>query len=101
MAMPAVEAWQQGLGPRGLAVISVTDDPVDAVRRWITRSTVSYAVAHDPGAKVGAAYWVSALPTFFIIDSSGNIAHAAEGWEPTQRASIEGVIQRLLGQSTP
>lgn len=101
MAAPTLDRWQRTLGSRGLQIIGVTDDEPDAVRSALAGSPVAYTVALDTAAKVGSAYWVEALPTFFVIDRSGVVAHVAEGWDPSQSGTMQAVIERLLQQRAP
>ena len=101
VAVPTLARWQRTFGPQGLSVIGVTDDPPEVVRQALARAAVPYSIALDPGSKVGAAFWVEALPTFFVVDPVGRVAHAVEGWDPVGSRAMESVIRGLLPGSGP
>ncbi len=101
LAMPSINRWHRSFAMQGLSVVAVTNDPIPEVRQLLQQTGVSYPVVHDSGGKVGAAYWVSAVPSFFVIDRSGLVTYAVQGWDANQARAIEALLQRLLSQRRP
>jgi cytochrome c biogenesis protein CcmG, thiol:disulfide interchange protein DsbE len=96
MATPAVERWGQTFRDRGLSVVAISNDPIAELRSAGSSTGFSFPLVHDLDAKVGSEYWVSAVPTLFLIDRTGNIAQVMEGWDQAGARNTEAVIQRLL-----
>jgi peroxiredoxin len=101
MATPNVDRWEQAFGNQGLSVVAISNDPLDELRQARSTTGFSFPLVHDLDAKVGSEYWVSAVPTLFVIDPSGNIAQVMEGWDPSQASTMEAEIRRLLARRTP
>lgn len=101
MATPVIEAWGQSLRDRGLSVVAISNDPIDELRAASSSTGFSFPLVHDLDAKVGSEYWISAVPTLFVIDRSGNIAQVMEGWDPAGARSTQAVIERLLAANAP
>ena len=101
MATPTIDRWHRTFGQRGLTIVGISDDPIDRLQQARSSLSLSFPLVHDSDAKVGSAYWVNAIPAFFLIDRAGNVVLATEGWDASQSGSIEGEIQRLLGRGGP
>jgi peroxiredoxin len=101
LATPTIERWGQTFGDRGLSVVAVSNDPLDELRSARSSAGFTFPLVHDSDAKVGSEYWVSAVPTVFVIDRSGTIANVTEGWDPAGARVVEATIQRLLATGAP
>ncbi|MBI2896069.1 MAG: redoxin domain-containing protein [Deltaproteobacteria bacterium] len=101
VAMRHFADWHVRFGGRGLKVVGLTDEAPALIARTSRTMRVPYVLATDPGARTAARYGVSAIPTMFVIDRAGVIRHVSVGISPVEAASIEALIERLLGQSVP
>lgn len=101
MATPNLTRLERTYGSRGLSVVAISDDPLDELRRSASSSGLTFPLLHDLGGKVATEYWVSAVPTFFLIDQQGDVVFATEGWDPTQGRAMEAEIQRRLSSASP
>jgi thiol-disulfide isomerase/thioredoxin len=97
MATPALESWAQQYGRQGLEVVVVSSDPAAALAA--RPSAINLPLVRDPEGKMGAEYWVSAFPSFFVIDRSGTVTLVQEGWAPDQGRALETAIRRGLSAS--
>jgi peroxiredoxin len=57
----------------GLAVVGVSNEDEQVVRRTIDRAKMVYPVAHLSGEAVDDAYRIRAVPQSFLIDRSGQL----------------------------
>ncbi|HEX3820455.1 MAG TPA: TlpA disulfide reductase family protein [Candidatus Sulfotelmatobacter sp.] len=63
--------------PRGLIVLSISDEASAKVQPFIEQLGISYPVLLDPGGKVHALYHVEGLPRSFVFDRNGNLVATA------------------------
>jgi thiol-disulfide isomerase/thioredoxin len=86
-----------------LAVIAVSlDDPEDAdenkLKEFATETGVKFAVVWDKEKKTAESYKPPKMPTSFVIDKDGNIAHVHAGYESGEEEKIAGEVKALLGK---
>lgn len=101
MATPNLERLEQSFARRGLSVVAVSDDPIAELQQAQSAAGLSFPLLHDVDTKVGVEYWVTAVPTIFVVDQQGRVAYVAEGWDQATGRAMEAEIQRLLGSSSP
>lgn len=95
--IPALNAIQQELAPRGLSVIGVSyDDTADLVKSFQKDLPQTYEVVLG-GRDVGSELPASPLPTTYIIDRQGRIRDKFIG--ERSRAAFEASILPLLSES--
>lgn len=68
-SIPELNGFQKEFADR-LAIIGVSDEPADAVRRMTTPS-IEYAVAIDPEARMIQELQITAIPHCILIDPAG------------------------------
>jgi len=72
--LPALSDLQDKLGPLGLVVLTITEEPVDTVRAFLRELPLRTTVARvsGPGALTGPfAGGLDYLPTSFVVDREG------------------------------
>jgi thiol-disulfide isomerase/thioredoxin len=96
--MPVLERLHMALGPRGLTVVGITDEPAERVRAHLLRAPVTYTTARD----VGGTAWrfgIRAIPTLVLIDRAGRVRHVETGPTTSTLEALHGAIERLLAES--
>lgn len=93
-AFPSVVKWHNELGPKGLAIVGVTDDELDAVKAAVAQHGLVYPIALDPEREAWRDYLVQALPTTIVIDKAGIVRYVTLG--AGEEAAIEASIRELL-----
>ena len=95
-AMPHVQKLHEKYNGKGVKIFGLNtweregNDPVKFMKD--KEYTYGLLLKSDDVAK---AYGVSGIPTFYIIDQKGNIAHTAVGFSPKDK-KIEETIAQLL-----
>lgn len=82
-----------------LLAVNLDEDRKDA-ELFLQRYPVSYAVLFDPEANSAKQWSVPAMPSSFLVDSSGRLANIYIGFEPSHIGTIEHDIKALL-DNTP
>lgn len=87
---------QDELGDRGLTVVGVSldEDGWDAVRPFAEEIGITYPIAVDDGTVEGLYGPTVSLPTTFVIDRDGNVAHYIPGM--ILRDDLEPLLRPLL-----
>ena len=80
-AMPELARLRASLSTEDFEVIGVNldIDPADG-RRFLTSVPVAYPVVSDPTTAVARAFDLAVLPSSFILDRSGRVAFAHQGY---------------------
>lgn len=93
-----VEMYKElGSSPR-LAILTVSQDrDYRTVRTYIDQNGYSLPVLLDPTGSFGAAYEVNAVPSTYLVGSSGqiiwNLAGAPDWSSPEMRAEIRKLLR--------
>lgn len=105
--MPAMERAYREFRERGFEVVAVnvdllTDDAnrnalvAANVRDYVNELGLTFTVLRDPRGAVERAYGVDRLPTSFLIDREGRIAHRQFGPAEWDREPHRDLILELL-----
>lgn len=86
-----------------LAVIAVSvDEPGDVdeakLKEFASGTKVSFPIIWDKEHKTAEAYKPPKMPTSFIIDKDGNVAHQHAGYESGEEEKIAEEVKKLLGK---
>ena len=86
-----------------LAVIAISvDEPGDVdeakLKEFATATKVKFPIIWDKEHKTAEAYKPPKMPTSFIIDKDGNIAHQHAGYESGEEEKIAEEVKKLLGK---
>lgn len=100
-SLPLYEALHKRLPADRFQILAINldEDRKDA-ELFLKRHPVSYEVLFDPEAGSAKAWSVPAMPSSFLVDSSGRLVYIYIGFEPSHIGTIEHDIKALL-DSTP
>jgi peroxiredoxin len=71
--MPDLETLYNRFKDKGLVVLSISDEPMETVKPFISNAKYTFPVLLDPGRKVNAAYQIDGIPKNFIYDREGKL----------------------------
>jgi cytochrome c biogenesis protein CcmG, thiol:disulfide interchange protein DsbE len=98
-SLPELQRWHRVYGPRGLTVVGVSvDGPrnFSKVRPFAASRGLTYSMVIDHDGTIQQLYQVLAVPTAFLIDSSGTIVRVRMAYRPGEGGAFERVIEGLL-----
>lgn len=98
-ALPEIESLHRRYSSRGLTVIGVSiDGPRNytKVRPFAARLGLTYPIVLDQEGRLQESFGVIAAPTAILVDSTGTVALATQGYRPGDGARLEAAILRLL-----
>lgn len=100
LAMPYAERLFQVAKGKKVTVIGVSQDDQKATAAFIKQYGLTLPVALDDLKTYGVsnAYGLTNVPTFFLINSSGDIDIALVGW---YREEIDRIYQSIMAESRP
>jgi thiol-disulfide isomerase/thioredoxin len=96
MMRPKLEALQAKYGPQGMNVLAISDEETATLSAWATKYSVPYTVATDPTDEVFSGWSAPALPSALIVDKHGVVREVEVGYDPTEMARVESLVQALL-----
>jgi peroxiredoxin len=98
-SLPELQRWHRVYGPRGLTVVGVSvDGPrnFSKVRPFAASRGLMYPIVIDQDGTIQRLYQVLAIPTAFLIDTSGAIVRVRMAYRPGEGAAFEKIIEDLL-----
>jgi thiol-disulfide isomerase/thioredoxin len=98
VSMPALSALATQKGALGLTVVGITSDGAESAAIMANRLGVRYPIVLDPETKIAAKYFVSALPTLFVVDRKGVVRHVQVGFDPKADAATRAMVDALLAE---
>jgi peroxiredoxin len=97
-SFPWMAEMQRRYGSRGLAIVAVNVDKKRSdADRFLQAVPAPFTVVFDAAGSVPAAFGVPGMPTSYLIDASGRIAHVEQGFRDDPGA-LEERIKLLLGK---
>ena len=80
-SFPSMERLYQEFKDRGFVVVAVSvDDSAEAYARFVKKSGVTFPVLRDLEKELVATCAIEAMPTSFILDKSGRVSAAHQGY---------------------
>lgn len=95
---PVLSDWYDRLGAQGIAIVSVTSDPVKIAARGAEKFGIRYPVASDRDEDTFAAYRIVSLPALFIIDKKGVIREVEVGYNAARMKQLEKLTLALAAE---
>ncbi len=93
--IPFLENLYSQYKDKGLTVIGVgLDNPV-ALQRFSDAMGMNYMVLKGTQA-IAQQFQIRAIPTTYILDKKGRIAHKFVGFSPSMKQTFESLVQSLL-----
>ena len=78
--IPHLNELHEKYGPKGLVLLSLTDENKATVEKFIKTKPMHYALG--AGSRTAAAYGVTGIPTAFLIGRDGNLLWAGHPADP-------------------
>ena len=99
--IPFLEQLHKSYGGKGVAVVSVVTDGVDATATKTIMKEVgvspSYPVLVDPDFTASDTYTTFVVPHTLVIDRKGIIRYVHTGFEPGTEKQCEAALVKALG----
>jgi thiol-disulfide isomerase/thioredoxin len=95
---PVLNALSDEFGAQGLRVVGLTDDTAEDALAAARKQKIKYAIGATTSVDTIKDYFVSALPTFFLIDRKGVIRGVQIG--ESSKASFEPLLKKLLAEAS-
>jgi peroxiredoxin len=92
--IPHLNAWHKQYADKGLAILALSDEEPDQVRKYAKEARLMYPIATDPDDRVRSLYLVSGLPTTILIDKTGVVRYVAIG--SVKPSELEAQFTRLM-----
>ncbi|MBM4019606.1 MAG: TlpA family protein disulfide reductase [Planctomycetes bacterium] len=94
-SIPHLSELNKKYGPKGVAIIGLTDEPKAKVEPFAKEMKMDYVVGGD--SPTGKAYGVRGIPTAFLVDTAGTITWAGHPMNP----AFEKAIEEQLAKTPP
>jgi thiol-disulfide isomerase/thioredoxin len=101
VVVPKLDALQARYGARGLSVVGVSTEDSQDVAFFAQRMSMRYPVGVDKHAETTRSYGVVSLPTLVVIDKRGVVRSVAIGYDSSEDAHLESMVQSLLLEPAP
>lgn len=101
MVAPKLTALHAKFGAQGLSVVGMTADSAEKAATYTELAGIKYPSLSDPGGLVSRAYHVTGIPSLFVIDRRGVVREVFVGYDPSQDAKLETLVQSLLAEPGP
>ncbi len=97
-SFPAYARIQGEFAPRGLVIVAVSVDEVQAdYEAFLRKFAPPFAVVRDQDQRLAAAVGIPGMPTSFLIDRSGKVRSVHEGFHSGDtEAALRREIELLL-----
>lgn len=97
--LPELAAMQHELGPRGLVVVGVSvDDERDLIDRYLANLPLAITIVHDHDDAIAGAWAPPSMPTSYVIDRSGKLAHRQLGYRHGDAETLRGAVEAALAE---
>jgi thiol-disulfide isomerase/thioredoxin len=99
-SFPVLESLHQKYASRGLILLAINVDEDDAkMKQFLKDHPSTFPVVRDSAQKIVESAGVEAMPSSFLVDSSGVIRFAHTGFqEESTPAELTQEIETLLGK---
>ena len=97
--LPDLEQLHQMYSHQGLAVIGVSGENPDDVRKFLSTEGITFPALHDQENRLHDRYHVNSIPTTYVIGRDGTLLKRIEGYASTQAltAAVKTYISRTQG----
>jgi thiol-disulfide isomerase/thioredoxin len=97
--LPMLDAIARRLHGRGVEVLAVSIDQErsNLVKFLEVQPGWALTVAHDPRGRIAETLQPDKMPTSYVIDRAGVIRYVNSGFDPSDAAVIERLLEELAG----
>jgi peroxiredoxin len=95
--LPMIESLYKKFGPRGLAVVALSDESPELIRRWLGRQgapELTFPIAYDASGRLARQLKVKNIPFTVFLDKEGRVASDVTG--TLNEADAEAMVEKLL-----
>ena len=101
LTAPLVERLHRALGPHGLRVAGVSQDPDADTAGFVDRHGLSFDVALDADLAVSADYGFDAVPALVLAGGARRVRRSFEGFVKRDLAALVGEAAEACGVAAP
>jgi peroxiredoxin len=95
--LPELVTLHRELGPEGLVVIAVSvDDERASIDTFLTELPLPFAIVHDHDDALAEVWSPPTMPTSYVIDRRGKVAHVHPGYRHGDAEQLRDEIEVLL-----
>lgn len=95
--LPELATLHAELHERGLVVIGVSvDDERAAIDAFLTTLPLPFTLVHDHDDAIARAWAPPTMPTAYVIDRQGRVAHVQEGYRAGDATTLRSRVETLL-----
>jgi cytochrome c biogenesis protein CcmG, thiol:disulfide interchange protein DsbE len=96
-SIPWLNDLRTRYGGQGLVIVGVNVDAERADADRFQRDVpISFGVLYDPAGKLAEQFGLQGMPTTFVFDRDGKLAHTLVGYREARRSEHEARILNLL-----
>jgi thiol-disulfide isomerase/thioredoxin len=96
-SFPWMNELAKRYGGEGFAVLAVNVDRKRGdAQRFLAQVPASFMVVYDPAGTTPAAWEVKGMPSSFLVDRTGKVALATQGFRDDEKGAVEQRIRELL-----
>lgn len=92
---PEFESLYHSKQKEGFTILSINIDPENS-EETLAKKTVSFPILFDDRKSVTKKFSVNIIPSFYLIDRSGQVKLILEGHEPSYASIIKNKVDELL-----
>ncbi len=99
ISFPDMIKLQTEFKTEGFLIVAISvDEDIDDATRFAQKFPVNFTILSDTEGHVAALYNVPAMPTSYLIDRSGKIAHVHTGYRPGDIVQLKQKIRDLVDE---
>lgn len=91
--MPVIDEVYKEFGPKGLQVVSLTNEDRATVEAFAAKSDVTYPLFLDVGGSANQAYGITGIPDAVVIGKNGSIVWRGH---PADVQALVAAVERAL-----
>jgi thiol-disulfide isomerase/thioredoxin len=91
-SIPHLVELNKKLGPQGVVIMGLTDEPREKVEPFAKELGMNYAVGG--GSTSGQQYGVTGIPTAFVLDTAGTVVWAGHPMDEAFEKAIESQLKK-------
>lgn len=97
-SLPAYESLRAEFARADFEIVAVNvdEDPADA-RAFLSKVALTFPLLRDDGS-LAAAWAPKTMPTSYLVDRDGRIAHRHLGWREGDLDALRTQVQALIGE---
>jgi peroxiredoxin len=96
MEMPSMAELYRQFSGRGLVMVAISDEDARTVTEYLRQNPYPFTVLLDPDRILARRFAINGIPTTFIVDSGGRLAHHHVGYNDWNSASVRARMNELL-----